>query len=147
MRRATLRTPLLGIAAVFAACVLVLFALAPNAFADEYGVSVAGTPVTSENAADVLDDGTVSYDSATHTLTLNRASLQDAGRSDQVISSRITEALNIVLVGENGIYLPSEYAIGVRAQGGIAFSGSGSLAFSLEGNGAECVRSVDAPSA
>ena len=54
MRRATLRTPLLGIAAVFAACVLVLFALAPNAFADEYGVSVAGTPVTSENAADVL---------------------------------------------------------------------------------------------
>lgn len=53
--------------------------------------------------------------------------------------------MNIVLVGENGIYLPSEYAIGVRAQGGIAFSGSGSLAFSLEGNGAECVRSVDGP--
>lgn len=145
MRRATHRTPLLGIAAVFAACVLVLFALAPSAFADEYGMSVAGTPVTSENAADVLDDGTVSYDSATHTLTLNGASLQDAGRSDQVISSTITETLNIVLVGENGIYLPSEYAIGVRAQGGIAFSGSGSLVFSLEGNGAECVRSVDGP--
>ena len=145
MRRATLRTPLLGIAAVFAACVLVLFALAPNAFADEYGVSVARTPVTSENAADVLGDGTVSYDSATHTLTLNGTSLQDAGRSDKVISSTITETLNIVLVGENGIYLPSEYAIGVRAQGGITFSGSGSLAFSLEGNGAECVRSVDGP--
>lgn len=121
MRRATLRTPLLGIAAVFAACVLVLFALAPNAFADEYGVSVAGTPVTSENAADVLGDGTVSYDSATHTLTLNGTSLQDAGRSDQVISSTITETLNIVLVGENGIYLPSEYAIGVRRRAASPF--------------------------
>lgn len=145
MRRATLRTPLLGIAAVLAACVLVLFALAPNAFADEYGVSVAGTPVTSENAADVLGDGTASYDSATRTLTLNGASLEDAGRSDQVISSTITETLNIVLVGENSIHLPSEYAIGVRAQGGIAFSGSGSLVFSLEGNAAECVRSVVGP--
>lgn len=143
MRRSTLRTPSLGIAVLLATCAIALFALVPSAFADEYGVSVAGTPATSENAADVLGDGTVSYDAATRTLTLDGASLQDAGRSDQVISSTLTETLNVALVGESSIYLPSEYAIGMRAQGGIAFSGSGSLTFSLEGNAAECVRSVD----
>ena len=42
---------------------------------DEYDLWVNGVHVTSDNAADVLNDGTVSYDAATNTLTLDGAEL------------------------------------------------------------------------
>ncbi len=41
----------------------------------DYGIWVGTTKVTSENAGDVLGDGTVSYDAASDTLTLNNASI------------------------------------------------------------------------
>ena len=40
-----------------------------------YNVWVAGTQVTSKNTSDVFDDGTVSYDAETQTLTLNNATI------------------------------------------------------------------------
>lgn len=44
-------------------------ALVPISLADPYNVWICGTQVTSDNASDVLADGTVTYDPATHTLT------------------------------------------------------------------------------
>ena len=41
----------------------------------EYGLTVGGVDVTSANAADVLNDGTVSYDPSSQTLTLKNASI------------------------------------------------------------------------
>ena len=42
---------------------------------ENYDLWVAGTQVTKSNRSDVLGDGTVSYDPAAHTLTLNQANL------------------------------------------------------------------------
>ena len=38
-----------------------------------YGIFVGGTEITEANASDVLEDGTVSYDKDSNTLTLNNA--------------------------------------------------------------------------
>ena len=46
---------------------------------ETYDLWVAGTQVKKTNQKDVLDDGTVSYDPNTHTLTLNNA-VPHAGR-------------------------------------------------------------------
>ena len=49
-----------------------------------YGLTIAGIPVTSENANDILGDGdgdtgSVSYDEGENTLTLNNASITTNG--------------------------------------------------------------------
>ena len=41
----------------------------------DYNLVVAGVTVTNENADDILDDGTVSYDPVTKVLTLHNAVL------------------------------------------------------------------------
>lgn len=46
---------------------------------ENYDLWVAGTQVTKSNQSDVLGDGTVSYDPAAHTLTLNNAHLTLGG--------------------------------------------------------------------
>lgn len=43
--------------------------------ATDYGIWVGTTKVTSANASDVLDDGTVAYDEGSDTLTLNNANI------------------------------------------------------------------------
>ena len=48
-----------------------------NAVIHGYGVFVGGIEVNENNASDVLEDGTVSYDTATKTLTLNNANLAE----------------------------------------------------------------------
>lgn len=56
--------------------VLCLGLLPATVFAvEDYKITVAGIQVTSENANDVLGNGTVSYDHETKTLTLNNADL------------------------------------------------------------------------
>lgn len=68
-----------------------------------YGISVAGTPVTKDNASGITGtgiSGTVKYthnNDGTGTLTLNGASL-----TDKIRVSR-SEALTIELIGENSI--------------------------------------------
>lgn len=64
------------------------------------GLQVLGTDVTSENSNDVLGDGTVSYDDATNTLTLNNAKLIPNEMMDVIRSER---DLNIKLIGTNTI--------------------------------------------
>lgn len=64
---------------------------------ENYDLWVAGTQVTKSNQSNVLDDGTVSYDPAAHTLTLNDADLTldgDAG-GYCCIDSQLAEELTI----------------------------------------------------
>lgn len=64
---------------------------------ENYDLWVAGTQVTKSNQSDVLGDGTVSYDPAAHTLTLNNAHLTldgDAG-GYCCIDSQLAEELTI----------------------------------------------------
>ena len=54
--------------------------------AESYGIWVGATVVTSANAADVLGDGTVSFDAATNTLTLNNAAVDTSGLNIPALS-------------------------------------------------------------
>lgn len=64
---------------------------------ETYALLVAGTQVTKSNQKDVLDDGTVSYDPNTHTLTLNNAYLTPDGNANftYCIDSELTDMLTI----------------------------------------------------
>ena len=64
---------------------------------ETYKLWVAGTQVKKTNQKDVLDDGTVSYDPNTHTLTLNNAYLTPDGDANftYYIDSQLAEELTI----------------------------------------------------
>lgn len=66
---------------------------------ENYNLWVAGTQVTKTNQNDVLDDGKVSYDPNTHTLTLNDAFLTLDENADEgiycCIQSKLTDMLTI----------------------------------------------------
>ena len=64
---------------------------------ETYDLWVAGKQVTETNQNDVLDDGTVSYDPNTHTLTLNNAHLTPDGDANftYCIDSKLTDVLTI----------------------------------------------------
>ena len=81
-------------------------------------VWVAGYQIDAVNLNDILSDGTVSFDPATKTLTLNG---YQGGRIDAEIP------LNILLLGENSIE-SSEYGLAFNIYSGeISISGTGSL--------------------
>lgn len=78
-----------------------------------YGLSIAGIPVTKENAADFKGDGIsgeVTYDPATHTLKLKDAkiSYHDLKYGESGLVSRNDTPLNIQLEGKNSLHLPVE---------------------------------------
>ena len=60
---------------------------------ENYDLWVAGTQVTKSNQSDVLGDGTVSYDPAAHTLTLNNAHLTLGEDAEEGVSSCIDSDL------------------------------------------------------
>ena len=60
-----------------------------------YDLWVAGKQVTETNQSDVLDNGTVSYDPKTHTLTLNDANLTLDENVNYCIDSQLTDMLTI----------------------------------------------------
>ena len=66
---------------------------------ENYNLWVAGTQVTKTNQSNVLDDGTVSYDPAAHTLTLKDANLTLSGDAEEGIycwiESQLAEDLTI----------------------------------------------------
>ena len=124
-------------AAVALACMLAFAAslvFAQPAQAEEYGLSIGPTKVTSDNAADVLGDGTVSYDPETSTLTLNNATLKH-GRPDNSFCTAILTwvDLTIKLEGDNVILPESDtgstpYLFGICSHGSkLTFEGPGSL--------------------
>ncbi len=70
--------------------------------AKTYSLSVGGTTVTSQNANDVLGDGTVRYDAATKTLTLDNAKIDGTQSQTPVLRADNLE-LKVILIGENKI--------------------------------------------
>ena len=88
-------------------------------------IEVAGTTVNWENAADVLGDGTVSYDIAANTLTLNNANIE---REYPGIAIDHT-GVKIVLVGDNTITSSYNYA-GILSWKDLTIMGEGSLTVS-----------------
>ncbi|SNU03612.1 Ig-like domain (group 2) [Prevotellaceae bacterium MN60] len=68
----------------------------------ENTIVVAGVTVTTDNASDVLGNGTVSFDLSTNTLTLNGATITLSSSSPHAVSSSITN-LKVNLIGENVI--------------------------------------------
>lgn len=99
----------------------------------EYGLFVGGVEVTSANAADVLGDGTVSYDSDAQTLTLDGAKITRGEHKDAAIYCE-TGDLNVHLVGDNVVVGPDldggnpVYSRGIYVYDGtLNISGGGSL--------------------
>ena len=86
-----------------------------------YELYIAGTQVTELNKADVLGDGTVSYDAETNTLTLNGADIEAEGEG---LSTQIDEVI-IKLEGENSIEVPEGF--GIYSDASFTITGPGSL--------------------
>ncbi len=121
-----------GLALVFGAKYLVLRA--------GYNIRVAGVPVLTTNADDVLGDGTVSYDANNNILTFDHAVIESEKWG---VYSRID--LNIELIGENKIVCKDEkYSAGIYAGDNylskdLAFIGDGSLTIELPMKSGEAV--------
>ncbi|MBO5270727.1 MAG: hypothetical protein J6B77_08070, partial [Clostridia bacterium] len=101
-----------------------------------YGLYVGGIEVTAQNAADVLGDGTVSYDAESKTLTLNGANITELHTADIVSAGVYAEIANLTikLVGENRITVPIEAGdmpdgseVAVASTENIEISGTGKL--------------------
>lgn len=65
----------------------------------KYGLYVAGTQVTNENADDILGDQKVSYEPQTKTLKLNNCEIFD--RTSTAIIRSTMDKLNIAVIGNN----------------------------------------------
>ena len=116
--------------------------------ATDYGITIAkkngtetvGVLITEENYADVLGDGTVSYDPTTNTLTLNgyvysgEGVLVDDGGYMAIMADIPIEGLTIVLVGTNSI------TVSGSDSAGMVFFGSGDL--TIKGNGSLAINSI-----
>ena len=117
-------------------------ALVPISLADPYNVWICGTQVTSDNASDVLGNGTVTYDPATHTLTLNGATLNQTREDSAISVGQFDQALTIRLEGTNTIssiglavdsasslIIQGTQAGNLTAQGGVRLAQGATLSF------------------
>lgn len=123
--------------------VLCLGLLPATVFAvEDYKITVSGIQVTSENANDVLGNGTVSYDHETKTLTLNNA---DLGGGILISQENI---VNISIQGNNKItsdqygIVKNAYPNDPAAPAGLFVSGPGSLEVTAQTNGIEAYREL-----
>ena len=95
--------------------------------ATDYGLKVAGVDVTSDNCADlsVIDGvkGTVSYDPATKTLTLQDATIDKA--DEFTIENKSVDGLKVNIVGTNNLSTTKFASISIEKT--TTFQGSGTL--------------------
>ena len=99
----------------------------PSGPAEEYDIRVGGTLVTSENAGDVLGNGTVAYDPDTNTLTLRDANITTPHEAGNYSCGIYTEGkLTIELVGDSTVGNNS-LSDGVYMNGDLTITGTGSL--------------------
>ena len=114
----------------------VFTAIPASAAVHNYGIYVGGIQVNEDNAADVLGDGTVSYDAASNTLTLNGANITEVHTADIFTAGIYAEIadLTIKLVGENRITvpihdggMPDGSEVAVASTKNIEISGTGKL--------------------
>lgn len=120
---------LMGLAAALAFAMVMLPA---SAFADttQYDLFVNGEQFTSEKLSIECGEGTATYDPATHTLTLDNASITNTADYGG-IHSKLTGDLAIALQGSNQITFDDN--MGIMASGNIAIQGPGSLAINVAG--------------
>lgn len=120
---------LMGLAAALAFAMVMLPAAA---FADttQYDLFVNGEQFTSEKLTIECGEGTATYDPATHTLTLDNASITNAIDYGG-IHSNLTGDLTIALQGNNSITLDDN--MGIMAAGNIEITGPGNLAINVDG--------------
>ena len=100
-----------------------------------YDIWVDGVQVTSENK-DNLCGGTVSYDPATHTLSLNNATLDSDTLSDYGIKTIIPSTLKIRLTGTNSITRTSPdggMGIAPNYSNSVEITGDGTLVINVKG--------------
>ena len=105
-----------------------------------YLIWVNGTRVSDENADDVLGDGTVSYDPAANTLTLNGANITTAYEDEfgDQYGIYAESSLNLNLAGENTVTLTAsgtEYYAGIWIDEALNISGGGSLTVTASASG------------
>ncbi len=99
--------------------------------ATTYNVWVKGAQVSSTNYADILGDGTVSYNDATKTLTLNNATISCDGKT--AINIAESQPFTIECIGTNTITTTGNgFAVANTTIGGTTFTGSGSINMSSE---------------
>lgn len=115
-----------------AALTFAMVMLPASAFADTsyYDLYVNGEQFTSDNLTIECGEGTATYDPATHTLTLNNASVTNAIDYGG-IDSKLTTDLTIALQGSNSITFDDN--IGIMATGNVEITGSGSLEINVKG--------------
>ena len=108
--------------------------------AKKNGVETVSVDITEENYANVLGDGTVSFDPTTYTLTLNNyvysgdgLSVEDGG-DVAIVADIPIDGLTIVLVGTNSI------TVGGTDSAGMVFFGSGDLI--ITGNGSLSINAI-----
>ena len=115
----------------------VFTAIPASAAVHNYGIYVGGIQVNEDNAADVLEDGTVSYDPTTNTLTLNNATITDYwteelyGEESYYGIYSTVDGLTINLVGENKMEIKddrdSDTAAAIFSTKPLTVSGEGSI--------------------
>ena len=124
--------------AILLSIVMVAGLLPATALAAEptvYDIWVDGVQVTSENK-DNLCGGTVSYDPATHTLSLNNATLDNDTLLDYGIKTTIPSTLKIRLTGTNSItrtYSGGGIAIVPNYSNSVEITGDGTLVINVIG--------------
>lgn len=80
---------------------------------EEYGLTIAGRSINSGNAADILGDGSLRYDAASRTLTMENATLRVEDVSG--IINEDVENLTLCVNGKNSIYINSNEKSSVSA--------------------------------
>lgn len=120
---------LMGLAAALAFAMVMLPAAA---FADttQYDLFVNGEQFTSEKPTIECGEGTATYDPATHTLTLDNASITNTADYGG-INSKLTGDLTIALQGNNSITFDDN--MGIMAAGNVEITGPGNLAIYVAG--------------
>lgn len=126
-----MRKKLLALLLSLVLCVSLL-PIGAMAYVTEYGVFVGNTQVTSDNAADVLGNGNVSYDAGSNTLKLNGAVV------GSIIFNAVSEDASVEFTGDN--------TVGgvIVSMGRLTLKGSGTLEIVYDG--AEAMTAVAAMS-
>ena len=117
--------------------ILMAFTVVPMmAYADSYDLTVGSEMVTSDNAFDILGNGTVSYTAANKKLTLNNATIT-GGINSINIKSNISD-LTIEVNGENKLI---DGDIGILSSQRLTITGNGSLQVDSSN---QCIGAFDA---
>ena len=104
----------------------------------DYGLSVKGISVNPANQDDVLGDGTVSFDPATLTLTLNNANIvTESGHAIETTADYSGEQLIIKLLGQNYIDSGDDYEADIVLSTNTFIKGPGEL--TLEDNSSSAI--------